>query len=82
MKMTLIVPPKVQTATTGYRGSLKKTYYGKEYEFKFSDGGCEVYRDGAFVPKSDVESGQVPTKLLVAAAATAQNFKLVDTENA
>lgn len=81
MKMTLIVPPKAKTSATGYRGSLKKTYYGKEYEFKFLDGSCELYRDGAFVPKSEVDSGQVPTKLLVAAATAAQNFNLVDTAN-
>lgn len=82
MKMTLIVPPKAQTALTGYRGSLKKTYYGKEYEFKFSNGECDVYRDGVFVPKSEVEAGQVPTKLLVAAATAAKNFNLVDDLNA
>ena len=81
MKMILVVQPKAQTAITGYRGSLKKTYYGKEYEFKFSDGECEVYRDGTFVPKSEIEAGAVPTNLLVAVATAAQNYNLVDTAN-
>lgn len=82
MNLTLLVPPKVQTTLTGYRGSLKKTYYGKEYEFKFSNGECEVYRNGEFVPKSDIEAGQVPTNLLVAVSTAAQNYNLVDTQNA
>lgn len=82
MKMTLVVPPKVQTNLTGYRGSLKKTYYGKEYEFKFTNGECDIFLDGNYVPKSEVESGVVPTKLLVAAATAAQNFNLVDKLNA
>lgn len=75
MNLTLVVPSK-QKAETGYRGSLKKTYYGKDYEVMFMDIGVAFYIDGVFITKSEVKN-KVPAKLLVALSESATNFNLI-----
>ena len=75
MELTLIVPPIAETNASGYRGSLLKKYYGKDYEFKFVNNETTITVNGKPVYKDAVDA--VPTRLLVAIAKAAKSYNLI-----
>lgn len=77
MELTLIVPPIAETNASGYRGSLLKKYYGKDYEFKFVNNETTIIVNGKPVYKDAVVAGAVPTRLLVAIAEAAKSYNLI-----